>query len=146
MLLCGLPIECQTCVLVPFILWFLLDISLSVWQLFISNELSGVAGVLFLCLVEVGLTHILMNFNDKQHRGARRILTREFLLGLRQAAPKLDLSTRHHIASLGCAGRRRGCRQAARKRNTNNKQEFQLLLAAVGLFYVQQLLKFASEY
>jgi len=78
-----------------------------------------IAGVLFLCLVEVGLTHILMNFNDKQHRGAGRTLTRELLLGLRQAAPKLDLNTRLHIASLGCGGRRRGCcagRQKAKHR------------------------------
>jgi len=53
-----------------------------------------VAGVLFVCLVEVGISDIFLNFNYKQNKGARWTLTHELLLGLRQAAPKLDLSTR----------------------------------------------------
>jgi len=42
--------------------------------------------------------------------GEYHTLTRECILSLRPAATKLDRCTRQHIVSLGCAGRRRGCR------------------------------------
>jgi len=58
-----------------------------------------------------------MSFNhisDNVHGEAGRTLTREAILLLRAAAPNLDQRTRHHIVSLGCAGRR-GCRAGRAK-------------------------------
>ena len=80
-----------------------------------------VTAVLMLCMAEVGLTHTLANIDDTKCEGAGWTLTRERLLCLRQAAPRLEHSTRQYIALLGCAGHRRGCR--AGRRRTKPKQE-----------------------
>jgi len=60
-------------------------------------------------------------FSLTNNKGAVRTLTRESLLGLRQAALKPDLSTCRRIALLGCIGRRRGCRAGCNK--TKHKQQ-----------------------
>ena len=80
-----------------------------------------VASVWLVCLLEVGMADILMSFGSKPNKGAVRTLTRESLLGLRQAALKPDISTCRRIALLGCIGRRRGCRAGRNK--TKHKQQ-----------------------
>jgi len=84
-----------------------------------SRLLLPVAVVLLVCLAEVGLTGLLMKSNGKQHEGAGWTLTREFLLGQRRAAPKLDQSARQHIALSAVSVAAVAADQAARKRNEN---------------------------
>jgi len=79
-----------------------------------------VSAVLLVCLVSVGVIHIIMKTDGMQHEGAGWTLTRGLLLSWRRVALRPDHSTRQHIDSLGCARYRRGCRAGRQK--TKDKQ------------------------
>ena len=68
---------------------------------------------LFVLLVEVASPHIFMSFNQCSGKTSREVdwtLTRDVILSLRSAAAKPDQRACRRIRSLGCEGRRRGCR------------------------------------
>ena len=74
--------------------------------------------LLFVFTVEVVFVGISMSFNGIIHQAtgeADWTLTRQAILSLRSTAARPDRYTRQHIASLGCAASRRGCRGGRRK-------------------------------
>ena len=76
-----------------------------------KRQLVLLAILILVFLHEVGFVCIFASFvYMSSNRGAGRTLTPEVLLSLRSTALKPDRSTRQRIVSLGCAGRRRGCR------------------------------------
>jgi len=74
--------------------------------------------LLLLMAVGAQYSSILSVLSDSASRTVRWTLTREAILSLRAAAPKLDQRTRLYIASLGCTGQRRGQRGGRVKRFT----------------------------
>jgi len=71
---------------------------------------SEISFLLFVVIVVAGFGCTLMSLSNISDMGAEWTLTRDVILALRPAAPRLDLQTCLRIKSLGCAGRRRGCR------------------------------------
>ena len=75
--------------------------------------------VLSVLLADVALIHVLMSFQaylDHDNKEACRTLSRDVILSLRTAVNYIpDRWTCLRIRSLGCAGRRRGCRGGKEK-------------------------------
>ena len=86
--------------------------------------------LIVLILIEAGVlqSRILMSLNVSCCNIPSWTLTREAILSLRPASPKLDLSTRLNIAALGCAGRRRGQRGGRAKRTCAESQEIPVII------------------
>ena len=83
------------------------------------NRRRALSLILFSVLTaEVVFVLILMSFNNSQHKAigqASWTLTRQAILSLRRTTATPGRSVRQHIAILGCAVRRRGCRGGRRK-------------------------------